>query len=235
MEYYLYICNKKMQIIFIYTLSDPITETVRYIGKTNNLKIRFQNHLCDKDKTHKVNWIKNLKRKGLLPTIEILEQCDKNNANFLEQYWISQFKTWGFNLVNGTDGGDGGFGMKNTKSTEVAAFDENGNFLESYYSIKEAAIKNNCTSSHIVDCCTGKIRSYKSKIWRYRKDHFNTFETSNKSTRSIIQQTLNGEFIAEYSSIIEAANALSCKPQSISRTLRGERKKFKNFIWKYKN
>ena len=224
-----------MQIIFIYTLADPITEEVRYIGKTNNLKVRLQNHLCDRGKTHKVNWIKSLKRKELLPIIEILDQCNKNDANFLEQYWISQFKTWGFNLVNGTDGGDGGFGMKNIKRTEVSAFDVDGNFLETYFSIKEAANRNNCTSSHIVDCCTGKIRSCSGKIWRYKKDTFNTFETSNKNTKSIIQQTLTGEFIAEYPSIIEAANTLACKPQSISRTLRGERKKFKNFIWKYKN
>ena len=33
-------------------------------------------------------------------------------------YWISQFKSWNFNLLNGTDGGEGSNGFKGKKHTD---------------------------------------------------------------------------------------------------------------------
>jgi hydroxymethylpyrimidine pyrophosphatase-like HAD family hydrolase len=88
------------KVRYIYTLNDPITDEVRYVGKTTNLTKRYCNHICNQNKTHTVNWIRSLKNLGLKPKIEILEITDEMNWKWLEEYWISQFKTWGFNLTN---------------------------------------------------------------------------------------------------------------------------------------
>lgn len=94
---------------YIYTLSNPETNEVRYIGKTQNIKERYSKHLrMAKSKknsnTYLYSWIKSLRSN---PKIEILDEVEKD-WQFWEQYWICQFKTWGFNLTNLTIGGEGG-------------------------------------------------------------------------------------------------------------------------------
>jgi len=46
-----------MEKVYIYTLEDPISEEIRYVGKANNPINRFKNHLNSaRDKnTHKRN------------------------------------------------------------------------------------------------------------------------------------------------------------------------------------
>lgn len=93
-------------MIYIYTLTDPITNEIKYCGKTNNLKIRLSGHMKEKKVIEKYNWIKNLKLKGLKPLLEVIDEVDDNNWDFWEKYWISQLKTWGFDLLNKTNGGE---------------------------------------------------------------------------------------------------------------------------------
>lgn len=92
----------------IYTLSDPITNEVRYIGQTvMSLKMRLGNHIRESRRphnTHKLNWIRSLNKKGVKPQIDLLEEGIWGET---EIYWIAQFKQWGFRLVNSTEGGDG--------------------------------------------------------------------------------------------------------------------------------
>ena len=44
--------------------------------------------------------------KNEYPVIEVLDIVDDNEWIFWEQYWISLLKSWGFNLVNSTLGGE---------------------------------------------------------------------------------------------------------------------------------
>jgi len=104
---------------YIYTLSDPETNEVRYVGKTQNIKERYNKHLrMSKSKknsnTYLYSWIKSLKSN---PKIEVLDEVG-NNWQFWEQYWICQFKTWGFNLTNLTIGGEGGKDFFTEKTIE---------------------------------------------------------------------------------------------------------------------
>lgn len=103
------------EAVLIYTLSCPTSRQVRYVGKTSGeLNLRYNTHL-DKSKhkrTHKECWIWSLKQKGLKPTCEVVDECLEDNWIAMEQYWISQFKSWGFNLTNHTEGGEGMSGIK---------------------------------------------------------------------------------------------------------------------------
>ncbi len=97
-----------METTFIYSLSDPITGEVRYIGKANDPKKRVLDHIKENktsNKSHKISWIKSLVSKDLLPIVEIVDEVLKIEWEFWEQYWISQFKTWNFNLTNISPGG----------------------------------------------------------------------------------------------------------------------------------
>ena len=98
-----------MNTIYIYLLIDPISNQIRYVGKTNNIKQRFKNHLnsCRDKNTHKRNWLNKLKKQGYKPEIEIIDIVIKDDWKFWEIFWISYYKSIGCNLVNYTIGGDG--------------------------------------------------------------------------------------------------------------------------------
>jgi hypothetical protein len=98
-----------METTNIYVLIDPITDQVRYVGKANNVLDRFSNHMnrAKRHTPHKLAWINSLKQKGLKPIVEVVDVVPIDDWQFWEVYWISQFKTWGFDLLNYTWGGDG--------------------------------------------------------------------------------------------------------------------------------
>ena len=58
---------------------------------------------------------------------------------------------------------------------------------------------------------------------------------SNKLRREVEKYTLDGFFIEEYHSVIEAARKNKCCPSSISECCRGKIQKSKNFIYKFKD
>jgi hypothetical protein len=95
-------------LTYIYTLSDPRTNQVRYVGKTVNPKQRKHNHsnIARDKNTHKRNWINQLKKEGIKPVFEIIDEVTED-WKFWERYWIQQFKIWGFSLTNTTLGGEG--------------------------------------------------------------------------------------------------------------------------------
>lgn len=51
--------------------------------------------------------------------------------------------------------------------------------------------------------------------------------------KKVLQYTLDGEFVREYPSIIEAARDLGCTPQNINKCLRGKGKSAYGHTWQY--
>lgn len=87
--------------IIIYSLSDPITGHIKYIGKTCNLKERHAQHCAvSLRKNDKNIWLLSLKDKGLKPIISIIEQCGEMEANEREIYQIKSHIDKGCNLFN---------------------------------------------------------------------------------------------------------------------------------------
>jgi len=109
----------KIDTVFIYTLSDD--SGVRYIGKSKNPKLRFKKHLkeCRQKITAKEKWIFSLLSNGKKPVLEILEEIVNYDWQNTEIYWISQFKVWGFKILNGTSGGEGSDGFKGKKHSKT--------------------------------------------------------------------------------------------------------------------
>ncbi len=98
--------------IFIYCLSDPRDGKIRYVGKAKNLRKRFLSHLWEQKRTdRKTNWVKNLKRSGVIPSVDILETIENSNDEDwqeCERFWISYLRFLGCDLTNLESGGRGG-------------------------------------------------------------------------------------------------------------------------------
>lgn len=95
------------KIVYIYIILNPVTNEVKYVGKTLNTKRRFYQHLHTKLNSYCSKWIYSLLEKNIIPEFVIIDEVYEDNWQFYEEYWISQFKSWGFNLTNLTSGGEG--------------------------------------------------------------------------------------------------------------------------------
>jgi hypothetical protein len=91
----------------IYTLSDPRTGAVRYVGKTVDMAARLREHRRAVGRTAKARWVKMLKGLGLSPVLEPLETVPVSKWQEAEVYWITQLKALGIKLLNGDCGGLG--------------------------------------------------------------------------------------------------------------------------------
>src|SRR5687767_6296277 len=96
-----------MDKIVIYRLVDPLDFRNTYVGKTNNIKKRYSQHLDTNKRSKKSSWIKSLKKRGVLPVLEVIDEVSVSEWKFWEQHYISLFKSWGFRLMNLTNGGEG--------------------------------------------------------------------------------------------------------------------------------
>jgi len=175
---------------YIYTLKDPISKEIRYVGKTKDSKDRFRRHMSDysliESWTDKNKWLLNLKNSNLEPIMEIIDEGDSNNINSLEVKWISHFRGLGLDLLNMTDGGDGfdWTGRKHRVETiekmklchpkrrEIIQFDLNNNIINIFNSIHESSEKTGFERSSISRCCLGKSIQTKGYYFRFIDDYF---------------------------------------------------------------
>lgn len=89
---------------YIYTLADPRSKEVRYVGRTKNPDARLMRHFYS-GYGHKPNanevWILELKAEGLCPIMSVVESVENlENAKDREQYWIDRHIDMGCNLLN---------------------------------------------------------------------------------------------------------------------------------------
>ncbi len=153
-------------LVKIYVLCDPITCKIRYIGRTKkDLETRLYEHVwksIKENRTHKHQWINNLKKLGRIPIIKkIYEIKGWKESHKFEQLLINKYKDKK-NLTNLDDRGEGGLNRiisekekekisnslknyykdnYNPKAKAIEVFDLEGNYIKSYLSATDFAIK----------------------------------------------------------------------------------------------
>lgn len=195
-----------MKTVKIYCLKDPITNEIRYVGKTNSpLRKRLSAHCREKpiNKTYKYHWIQSLIKKGIRPLIELIEEVSIENWEEKEIYWIDYYKKINPKLTNHTKGGQGQrVGFKHTP--------------EAIEKIRKAS----------------KIPNK----GRFSKENRGNREKAKENCKKIIlQYDLEGNFINEYKGIHDTAKKLKINPNSIIACLKGKIKSAGKFQWEYYN
>lgn len=111
-----------MKTVYIYSLSDPNTNEIRYIGKTVDPFYRFWNHIHEArhnkraKNEQKLEWIRGLLANGLRPILSIIEEIPTEIWEEREMYWIAKYKEEGSSLLNVTKGGRNGVVSKECRA-----------------------------------------------------------------------------------------------------------------------
>ena len=126
----------------IYKLTNNINKKI-YIGQTvNGLRNRFWHHKSNK-KAHIGKEIESYGSDNF--SIELLEECRKERADYLERFWIEKLNSFYPYGYNNQDGGKSGYKMRNktkakwiqskaAKARMISLIDESGRV---YKSIRE--------------------------------------------------------------------------------------------------
>lgn len=224
---------------YIYILQEPDTLLVRYVGKTNNPKRRFNHHMSNKSKnnSHVNNWIKSLKEKELKPIMSIIDETYDDWQN-LEMYWIEQFKAWGFNLTNCTNGGEGAYGAGQWNNVPVSAYTKDGKFIRLFKSQKECAEYFKTSQGNVKSCANNKnillLKKYQIKLGLNSNDigaapSYKKYEWHNKPQVHWLSKPIKcNEDNLEFNSITEAAKYYGILVTSINNILHGKSKQTRN-------
>ncbi len=88
-------------INYVYYLTDPRTNEVKYVGKTKNPKARFKQHITklDKTMTPKKKWLLELASKGMKPKMMIAMEV-RGEGREEEQYHLDRHRDTALNIHN---------------------------------------------------------------------------------------------------------------------------------------
>jgi hypothetical protein len=178
----------------LYSLSDDTG--VRYIGITQQrLSSRVSGHMTSckqafknkKSRHHRHCWIKSLLDKNQIPIVQLLNSFDTaEEVKQAEIKTIDEYKELGYNLVNGTAGGDGIRDYKftdeylETVSNKVDQYDLDGTLINTFKSLSDASLtitgdkKNNGKISGVTKGKHGRRSAY-GYVWRIHGEPFDKY------------------------------------------------------------
>lgn len=192
-----------------------------YIGITCQIpEQRWRNGEGYKDSPHFYRAIKKYGWNNF--THEIIQSTDSlQKAQILEIMWISFYKKRG-GVYNITAGGEGSNGVPMSEETKQKISQANKG--------KTAWNKGKPGRMWTEEQKEKASIVHKGqKPWNAGKSGY-----SIKSGKPVLQYSLNGDFIREWSSANQIQNQLKFDASNIAKVCRGVYKQFKGFKWKYK-
>ena len=219
-------------MIGIYKITN--TENGRcYIGQSRDIEARWQKHLSAYKSYPDWELYRAFKKYGISKfTFEIIEECQIEELNEREIYWITQYDSFnnGYNMTLGGEACNG------TNDKTVYQYDLSGHFVGEYKSAHEAARALNIQFTNICKVCRGERKTAGGFGWSYEKhDSVQPIKTKRLSDGTVLQFTKDGTFIAEYPTAKEARRQTGISDTTIGLVCKGKNKTAGGFIWRYKN
>jgi len=166
--------------------------------------------------------------------IDEINSWDKNDWKPIETYWIHQFRTWNFEVINKNDGGGGP--ITHTKETReiLKKLNTRPKPKPIGYSEKISKATKGIKRSLEAKNNISKALKLRKITWREKINK----SLINRHDKPVLQYDLGGNFIKEWKSPKEANKSL--RPNSVDATTiraaaRGNQKSALGFKWKYKN
>lgn len=113
----------------------------------------------------------------------------------------------------------------------IMQYDFDGNYINSYSSLDDAATATGAKKAAICSCCNGKYHSAGGYQWRYRQDSEPTKIIPHK--KQVTQYTKSGDYIRTYNSAGEAGRLTGVDASHIRECCKGTVMSAGGFQWRY--
>lgn len=203
---------------FIYKITNLINNQV-YIGlTTRTVESRWKEH-CRRKSQEVDKAIAEYGKENF--TIETIEECNEEDLDAREKYWIAYYDSFN-NGYNNTLGG---------RNDNYVATDK-VNFVLLLWS-------QGLTVNKIVQQTGLNVETVRSYLNKNNINHEDIRIRANQAIKQaksipVLQFDKNGNFIQEWSSAKEAGKQLNLNDRNIRSVCSGLRKTCGNYIWKYK-
>lgn len=121
----------------------------------------------------------------------------------------------------------------------VRQYTLNGELLNTYNSISEAAAANNTNVGQISNCCSGKVTNAGGCVWRFEGDAFDKYTTKAANKKKVLQMVKdeNGAttIVNQWDSLADAANALNKSFQTLAYWIKEGGKRKDGYYYAYSN
>lgn len=228
-------------MIGIYKITNKINNK-SYIGQSNNIKRRKNEHRCIEHETNKS--LKSAYVKYGIENFEfqVLEECELEKLNDREKYWIELLKP----QYNRTSGGDGSPNHKVSEETKQLLKQKGKEFWNNL----DEQIKDKIINQNLKGPVVGHIVSEETreKLRQYNLGKKQSKETINKRKQTMIEKKKNGyvqtnenhnkkviciEKNKIYKSVKEAGLDNNVTPSCVSGVIKGRYKTCKGLHFKY--
>ena len=210
-----------MKTVYFYVLRCPITNEVKYVGRSVNPSGRYRQHIHSGKregvKDRKAAWIKGLLNKNLKPILEIIDKLenykDIEEVKRKEEFLILEFKKI-YDLKNDRDIVENGYNFSDESREKMSKAQRGNTNRRGKKASKET----------------------KKKISISRKGKKPPQSYFEKVNKPIFQYDKKFNFIKEWESGTIAALTLNISQPNISSSanINSNRKTAGGFIWRYK-
>lgn len=235
-----------------------------YIGQTINPRSRKSQHLCKSTGARHISFWRAYKKYGTFEyeEIEVIEEptkellCEKLNT--LEQFYIAQYRStnpkYGYNLTSGgkvfvvNEEGRKRMSEARKNKLSVLQYDLEGNFVKEYESTTAAGKALGVAATNIWSCCLGfskgkrkkKVQIVNGYTFRFKKDYPDVpsridLNITNLNKRNVLQFSLDGVFIKEWESVLDAERGTGTRESGIRQVCYGKYRQCNGYMWRYRD
>jgi group I intron endonuclease len=227
-----------MRTVKIYTLSNPIDGTIRYVGKTETtLEKRLKGHIYDLKRCnnkHKLNWFNLLLTENKKPLITLLDEVPYKEWVFWECFWIDLLTQWGFNLVNGTKGGEG------YTSDQVKKLWLNDEYRK-HHTDRVQGVNHPMYGRHhsektkkiLSEKCGRKGTSHPMYGFKYSDEEKKKRRLSQPNIKTCVRMDMDGHVIDRWDGVNLMCRELNLDASAVLRVVKGIAKQHKGYKFKY--
>jgi len=210
---------KKLRKIDFYKILNKQTNKV-YVGYTTNFKVRKRKHLAElKRGCHHSQKLQRSYDKHKLESfsVEVFEEgvMDIVDAYKREVELVAEFDSFhnGYNMTMGGEGIHGHFGELHWKKVKIYQYDLQGNYIQSFPTIKEASMK-------IYGASNGLLRFNSPVLLAFGKYLTSRVPQTKDQLCKIHRYDLNGDYMDSFYSETCAARLVGGNEQNITRAIK---------------
>lgn len=221
-------------MIGIYKIENKVNGKI-YVGQSVNIETRWKNHRYElMNNTHYNEHLQRSWNKYGSDNFvfSIIEECEKENLDDREIYWIDYLHSCEYQYgYNSQLGGTGDLIYK-----PVLQFDLTGNFIKEWKSAREASISLEIPQKGIYWCCVKKYKNSSLYIWIYKDDYVDEnslkWYLQNQKQKNINQYDLYGRYIKTWKNHAEINEYFG---YSVNGCTRHKNLSSHGYIWLYTN